>query len=97
MTHPTSTEPQSVPAESSMSKKPAGTGTDEDIAEAVKHALMTDSELKDESIDVTVVDGVVDLWGTVASAALMRRASKVAASIAGVKSVNSNLAAFQGS
>ena len=52
-----------------------------------KSALMTTSDLRDSTINVDVVNGVITLKGTVASAAEKTKAKQVADGIEGKKSV----------
>ncbi len=54
-------------------------------------ALMTTSDLRESTIDVDVVNDVVTLKGTVASAAEKTKAEQVAKGIDGVKSVTNQL------
>lgn len=54
-------------------------------------ALMTTSDLRESTIDVDVVNDVVTLKGTVASAAQKTKAEQVAKDIDGVKSVTNQL------
>lgn len=54
-------------------------------------ALMTTSDLRESTIDVDVVNDVVTLKGTVASAAQKTKAEQVAKDIDGVKSVKNDL------
>lgn len=54
-------------------------------------ALMTTSDLRESTIDVDVVNEVVTLKGTVASAAEKTKAEQVAKGIDGVKSVTNQL------
>ncbi len=54
-------------------------------------ALMTTSDLRESTIDVDVVNAVVTLKGSVASAAEKTKAETVAKGIEGVKSVKSEL------
>jgi len=54
-------------------------------------ALMTTSDLRESTIDVDVVNDVVTLKGTVASAAEKTKAESVAKGIEGVKSVKNEL------
>lgn len=54
-------------------------------------ALMTTSDLRESTIDVDVVNDVVTLKGTVASAAEKTKAEQVAKAIEGVKSVTNQL------
>jgi hyperosmotically inducible protein len=54
-------------------------------------ALATADDLRDSTINVDVVDAVVTLKGTVASAAQKASAEKVAKGIEGVKSVKNEL------
>lgn len=63
----------------------------------VKTALIAEPKLKALPIDVESRDGVIMLYGTADSSASRDRASQVAASVEGVRSVLNNLKVVAGS
>ena len=70
---------------------------DKELAARVKKALEADSRIRAQGVDVTASNGVVRLWGTVASPAEQKLARDIAASVPGVTSVESKLALVKGS
>lgn len=87
-------------AQSAISEKAASAGStvaDAAITAKVKSALIAEPGLKSTGIDVVTEKGVVSLFGTTVSDANRERATRVAANIEGVKSVENNLAVVQGS
>jgi hypothetical protein len=69
-----------------------------ELAAKVKQALEApDSKLPGGAIDVTAADGKVTLWGALPSEAAVRRATRVAGKVDGVKSVDSQLKVVRGS
>jgi hypothetical protein len=66
-------------------------------AAAVKAAFAADSRLKSFAIDVRAANGTVELFGTVDSKSSQQKAEKIAAGVAGVKSVKSHLVLVSGS
>jgi hypothetical protein len=67
--------------------------TDQEVTEAVRAAYFLDPILPEDVCDVVTIDRVVYLRGTVPSAALKRRAERVAARVQGVNRVVSELRA----
>jgi hyperosmotically inducible protein len=70
---------------------------DQALAAAVKAALEANKGIDAQGIDVTAKGGAVTLWGTVAQAERRALAVKIARSVPGVKSVQSNLQVVRGS
>lgn len=66
-------------------------GNDEDIAEAVRYALATDSYTADLNIEVEVEYGVVYLHGKVGSLEDIEQAEQIAGSVPGVDEVEEDL------
>ena len=66
-------------------------------ATAVRAAFAADSRLKSFAIDVRAANGAVELFGTVDSKSSQQKAEKIAAGVAGVKSVKSHLVLVSGS
>lgn len=64
---------------------------DDEIAELVRHALLSDAYTADLAIDVEVEDGVVYLHGRVTSLEDIDQAEQVAGSVAGVEEVQEDL------
>lgn len=89
-------EPKAAPAPAVGKPAPAP-DPNKALASRVKAALEAERSLHGQAIDVTAQDGVVSLWGTVADAGERRTAEKVAAAVAGVKSVDNKLAIVKGS
>lgn len=83
-------EPRPAPA-------PAPANADEVLAAKVKDALGADSSINVHRIDVTAGDGVVTLYGTADTPEQRAKAERVAAGVAGVKSVENQLAIVAGS
>jgi hypothetical protein len=77
--------------------EPARPSADQALADRVKQALRAERSLNAEAIDITAKDGVVALFGTVETRARRETAAKVAAAVAGVKSVENKLAVVAGS
>jgi hypothetical protein len=82
--------------EKNRSEYEKGRGTSESVGQSLedswlwfktKSALMTTSDLRDSTINVDVVNGVITLKGTVANAAQKTKAKQVADGIEGKKSV----------
>ena len=67
------------------------------LAAAVKAALAADSRLKSFAIDIRAANGAVELFGTVDAKSSREKAEKIAAGVAGVKSVKSHLVLVSGS
>lgn len=89
---------KSEPAASKMSAaadsaaaRAAASIDDGTVTVKVKSALMTDPALKPLQINVETTDGVVTLVGAVDSDTLKERATQIAQSVSGVKSVVDNL------
>ncbi len=72
-------------------KNPARGDFDEALQAAVEEALAADGQLDDAAIAVTVVDGIVDLSGTVGSTDQVRRALRRAGEIDGVRGIVNRL------
>jgi osmotically-inducible protein OsmY len=70
---------------------------DQALAVRVRSALAAAPGLNSHRIDVTVRDGSVTLFGTAESRQQQEAAAKVAAAVAGVKSVDNKLALVAGS
>jgi osmotically-inducible protein OsmY len=66
-------------------------------AAAVSAAFAADSRLKSFAIDVRAANGTVELFGTVDSESSREKAEKIAARVAGVKSVKNHLVLVSGS
>ena len=71
--------------------KTAAVMDDSAITAKVKAALIAEPGLRSMQIDVDTKDAVVTLTGTVATEPAKERAKEVAATVAGVRSVNDNL------
>lgn len=67
------------------------------LAAKVKTALGAEKGLNVHAIDVTAKDGAVTLFGTADTPALRDKATKVAAGVQGVKTVENRLAVVKGS
>ncbi len=76
---------------------PAAANTDEVLAAKVKDALGADAGVNVHRIDVTAGNGVVTLYGTADTFEQRAQAERVAAGVAGVKSVENKLAIVAGS
>lgn len=61
------------------------------IRTTVEYKLIQERILKNDDVTVTIQDGVVTLRGRVENAAQLKRAEKVAAGVAGVRSVRNEL------
>lgn len=61
------------------------------ITTKIKEALIADSFLKASKIEITTVNGVVDLQGDIASEQLSARMEGLVKTLPGVKSVNNHL------
>jgi len=70
---------------------------DEALAAKVKEALGADGSVNVHRIDVTAGKGVITLYGTADTAEQRAKAERVAAGVAGVKSVENKLAIVAGS
>ena len=68
-----------------------------ELAQRVKRTLENDGKIEAAGIDVTAADGLVTLWGTAPTEDDKGRATKVAAGVAGVKSVNNRVTVIRGS
>jgi hyperosmotically inducible protein len=66
------------------------------LANKVKLAFYSDKQVSGRQIDVEAAQGVVDLKGTVASAAEAQRAVQIAQQVEGVKDVRSHLQVQEG-
>ena len=83
-----------------VSEKAAEAGKTMDdaaVTAKVKSALITEPDVKALAIDVNTQDGVVTLLGTVDSLAKRDKATQIASSVDGVKSVTNNLKIISGS
>ena len=69
--------------------------SDNEISAAVNTLLVQDRQIRAADIRVTTRDGVVTLYGTVASAEQARRATSLAASVSGVSRVVNRLGVGQ--
>jgi len=78
-------------AADAASAKAAASIDDGTTTVKVKSALLTDPALKPLQISVGTKDGVVTLAGAVDSQELKERATHIAQSVSGVKSVDNNL------
>ena len=67
------------------------------LAAKVKSALGAEKGLNAHAIDITARDGAVTLFGTADTAALRDQATKIAAGVQGVKSVENRMAVVKGS
>lgn len=67
------------------------------LAAKVKSALGGEKGLNAHAIDITARDGAVTLFGTADTPALRDRATKAAAGVEGVKSVENRMAVVKGS
>ncbi|MGD8345100.1 MAG: BON domain-containing protein [Desulfobacterales bacterium] len=73
-------------------KNPVETMVDDStITTRVKHAMMRDKIVKARQIDVDTIGGHVTLTGAVATRNEAKRASQIAQSVPGVKSVSNNI------
>ena len=64
---------------------------DKALADRVKKALETDSQLASQGIEVTATNGTVQLWGLVDSTRARQRVERTAAGVVGVRGVDSRL------
>jgi len=85
-------QPGSAPAPAATPASP-----DEALAAKVKEALQADGSINVHRIDVTAGKGVITLYGTADTAEQRAKAERVAAGVAGVKSVENKLAIVAGS
>ncbi|HET9403547.1 MAG TPA: BON domain-containing protein [Burkholderiales bacterium] len=69
----------------------------QELAARVKSALAAEKNLNAHGIDVVAQDGVVTLFGTAETKARRETASRIAAAVTGVKSVDNKLAVVAGS
>lgn len=67
------------------------------LAAKVKSALGAEKGLNAHAIDITAKDGAVTLFGTADTPALRDKATKIAAGVEGVKSVENRMAVVKGS
>jgi len=67
------------------------------LAAKVKSALGAEKGLNAHAIDITARDGAVTLFGTADTPALRDKATKIAAGVEGVKSVENRMAVVKGS
>lgn len=79
------------------SPAPAPANADQVLAAKVKDALGADGSVNVYRIDVTAGNGVVTLYGTADTPEQRVKAERVAAGVAGVKSVENKLAIVAGS
>ena len=77
--------------------EPAQPSADQALADRVKAALRAERGINAEGIDITVKDGTVTLFGTAETKMKREMAGKIAAAVAGVKSVDNKLAVVAGS
>jgi len=70
---------------------------DRALAAKVKEALLAEPKVKAHAIDIVAKDGVVTLFGTADTKDRRQMAGKIAAAVAGVKSVENKLAVVAGS
>lgn len=75
----------------------ARAAADKELAGRVKAALVAERGLNAHGIDVTAKDGAVTLYGTAETRLRRDMAEKIAARVAGVKSVENKLAIVAGS
>ena len=87
-------EPQAAPQKPA---EPSQAAVDRALAAKVKEALLAEPVLKAHGIDVVAKGGVVTLFGTAETRMRREMASKVAAAVEGVKSVDNKLAVVAGS
>ncbi len=85
-------EPQTVAA-----ARQSAPDADAELAARVKKALESAATEIAQGIDVSAKQGVVTLFGTVASAAERGKAEKIAVAVSGVNSVENQLAVVKGS
>ena len=90
-TSPSSATPSSSMAANTPSTSMAAATDDAAITTKVKAAVMAEPNLKSTDINVETKDGVVTLAGTVNSQEAKQKASQVAQSVQGVKSVSDQL------
>lgn len=70
---------------------------DEELAAHVKKALRAAPDRIGEGIDVSAAGGAVQLWGTVASRAVRRKAADITLATPGVTSVDNRIVVLKGS
>lgn len=96
-TPPTPTTSAPPPAVAAVQPAPAvapETATapdDSTLVSRVREALLADAEVKDQQIEVSAADGVVQLSGFVDSGTQTARAAEVAGAVDGVRSVDNRL------
>ena len=86
-----------APAGSAPARIDPAASADSTLAAAVKAALSADSRSKSLAVDVNAANGAVELFGTVDAKSSREKAEKIAAGVAGVKSVKSHLVLVSGS
>jgi hypothetical protein len=69
----------------------------EELATRIRRALEDTGKIDAAGIDIVASGGVVSLWGTTASRAELERASELARTVHGVKSVDNRLVVVRGS
>jgi osmotically-inducible protein OsmY len=95
--------PAPIAESANQSQKPApqridpAAARDTALAAAVTAALAADSRLRSFGIDTRAANGAVELFGTVDSESSREKAGKIAAAVAGVKSVKNHLVLVSGS
>lgn len=94
---PAAPQAETKPAPDKPAAETAQATNDQVLAAKVKSALVAAPGLNSHRIDVTVKDGSVTLFGTAESRQQLEAAAKVAAAVAGVKSVDNKLALVAGS
>jgi hyperosmotically inducible protein len=80
-----------------MAAQAARAAADKELAGRVKTALLAERSINAHGIDVVAKDGAVTLYGTAETRMRREMAEKVAARVAGVKSVENKLAIVAGS
>jgi len=94
-------EPVATPSTKSQKAESPRTdpaaAADAKLVAAVKAAFAADSRLKSFAIDIRAANGAVELFGTVDAKSSQEKAEKIAAGVAGVKSVRNHLVLVTGS
>ena len=90
-------EAKAAPAPGKPAAADAQAAADQALAAQVKSALAAETSLNAHRIDVVAKDGAVTLFGTTETKARRETASKIAAAVAGVKSVENKLVVVAGS
>jgi hyperosmotically inducible periplasmic protein len=90
-------EEQNAQAEAAKKASDEKAAADSALASKVKSTLAATPDLKYLGLDVNASDGNVTLFGTTDNEAQRRKAQKVAAGVAGVKSVKNALQIVRGS